>query len=200
MKKTTIIILMCIAIVLGMLGGIAVSVLEDKKLESAQINEIKKVNELVDSNIINENLIKNDIIATSNSDIKLSPNAKICFQTHYKECGHTIVKKEDIEDSEVNKTEEYFKNAYSDWQIESFDSDEVKLYKEVAGICEQHYLITVEGDNIAIYRVDSEGNKTLKEKTDILVQYLPKEDIELLERGIVANGDNELAKKLEDFE
>ena len=30
--------------------------------------------------------------------------------------------------------------------------------------------------------------------------YLPEEDISLLEQGITANGDNELAKKLEDFE
>lgn len=200
MKKTTIIILVCISIVLGMLGGIAVSILEDKKLESAQINEIKKVNELIDSNIINENNVKNDVIATSIADIKLSPNANIYFQTHYKECGHTIVKKEKIEEKEVNKTEDYFNEAYSDWNIETFETDEVKLYKEVEGICDQHYLITTKDDTIVIYTVDSDGNKTLKEKTDILTQYLPEDDIELLKNGITANGDSELAKKLEDFE
>ena len=200
MKKTTIIILTCIAIVLGMLSGIAVSIFEDKKLESAQINEIKKVNELIDENIINGNLVKSDIIATSNTDIKLSPNAKICFNTHYKECGHTIVRKEDIEENEVNKTEEYFKDAYSDWDLQSFSAEQVELYKEIPGICDEHYIITVKDENIVIYRIDSEGNKILKEKTDILVQYLPKEDVEVLEKGIEANGDSELAKKLEDFE
>ena len=76
----------------------------------------------------------------------------------------------------------------------------MRLYKELEGICDKHYLITVKDQNIVIYTIDNEGNKTLKEKTDILVQYLPKEDIELLEKGINANGDNELAKKLEDFE
>lgn len=200
MKKTTIIILVCIAVVLGMVSGIVVSILDDSKLEAAQINEIQKVNELIESNIINQNLVKNDIIATNGSDTKVSPNANIYFEKHYKECGHTISKKEKIESAEVNKDEEYFKEAYSDWQIQEFGADEVRLYKELDGICDKHYLITVKDQNIVIYTIDNEGNKTLKEKTDILVQYLPKEDIELLEKGITANGDNELAKKLEDFE
>ena len=39
MKKTTIIILICSAIVLGMICGIIFSILDDKKLEEAQINE-----------------------------------------------------------------------------------------------------------------------------------------------------------------
>ena len=51
-----------------------------------------------------------------------------------------------------------------------------------------------------VYSVDEDGNKTLKEETDIPVQYLPEEDVELLKKGITAYGQNELAKKLEDFE
>ena len=40
----------------------------------------------------------------------------------------------------------------------------------------------------------------MKETTDIAVQYLPKEDVELLKKGISAYGQNELARKLEDYE
>ena len=197
MKKTTIIILICSAIVLGMICGIIFSILDDKKLEEAQINEIRKVNEMIENNEL-ENTDK--IIATNQSDVKLSPNATICFEKHYNECGHTIIQKEQIEDDEVNKDEEYFKTAYSDWQIESFTPDEVKLYKEFEGTCEQHYLITVKDDYIAVYTIDEDGNTVLKEVTDIPTQYLPEEDVKLLEQGITANGENELAKKLEDYE
>ncbi len=200
MKRSTIFILVLTAIILGILSGILINALDDNKLEQAQINEIKKVNELMDDKFANQNSITNDIVLTNGADIKLSPNAIICFQKHYKECGHTIVTKEQIASSEVNKDEEYFKSAYSDWNIESFDSDVVKLYKEMEGICGKHYLITTKDEYIAIYIIENDGNKKLKEVTDIPVRYLPNDDIELLERGITANGDNELIKKLEDFE
>ena len=199
MKKTTIIILVCVAIVLGMITGIIFGILDDKKLEEAQINEIRKVNELIESNRLNQPS-EDDVVATNQSDVKLSPNATICFEKHYKDCGHTIVEKETIEDDEVNKDEEYFKTAYSDWEIESFDANEVKLYKEFDGTCDQHYLITVKDNNIAVYTIDEDGNMILKEETDIPIQYLTEEDISLLEQGITANGENELAKKLEDYE
>ena len=50
MKRTTLIISVCISIVLGIITGIVVGILDDKKLEEAQINEIRKVNELIESN------------------------------------------------------------------------------------------------------------------------------------------------------
>ena len=200
MKKTTLIILVCIAIVLGMIGGILYAIIDRNNLQEAQINEIRKVNELIESNIIDTNKIQDEIIATSGSDVKLSPNAYIIFEKYYTNCGHTIIQKEKVQDSEVNKDEEYFENAYSDWEIESFTADEVKLYKEFQGNCDEHYLITIDDENIVVYSVDDDGNRTLKEKTDIPVQYLPNEDIELLKKGITAYGQNELAKKLEDFE
>ena len=110
MKKTTIIILFCASIVLGMIAGIIFGILDDKKLEEAQINEIRKVNELIESNRLLNQSIQNDVVATNQSNVKLSPNATICFEKHYKECGHTIIEKETIEDNEVNKDEEYFKS------------------------------------------------------------------------------------------
>lgn len=200
MKKTTLIILICIAIVLGMIGGILYAIIDRNNLQEAQINEIRKVNELIESNIISLNNIPDEVIATSMSNVKISPNADIIFEKYYTDCGHTIIQKEKVQDSEVNKDEEYFKNAYSDWKIESFTADGVKLYKEFQGNCDEHYLITLDDENIVIYSVDDSGNRTLKEKTDIPLQYLPKEDIELLKKGINAYGQNELAKKLEDFE
>lgn len=200
MKKTTIIILICVAIVLGMLLGIIVGVLDDNKARQAQVNEIIKANELIENNKLKNQVIANDIIETNQSETKVSPNAVIYFEKYYKECGHTIIQKEEIEEEEVNKNEEYFKNAYSDWQIKEFSSNEIKLYKELDGTCDKHYLITIQDDKIAVFNIDNDGNLVLKEKTDIPISYLPLEDVELLKQGITANGDSELAQKLEDFE
>lgn len=198
MKKSTIIILICVAMLLGMLFGILASIIDRNNMQQAQVNEIIKANELMNSNAVNTTF--SDVIETNSQDIKLSPDAYIIFEKHYINCGHTIIEKEKVEQAEVNKDEEYFKNAYSDWTIESFTTDEVKLYKDFQGSCDEHYLITVNDENIVVYSIDNEGNRTLKEETDIPVQYLPEEDVELLKQGITAYGQNELAKKLEDFE
>ena len=200
MKKTTIIILVCTAMVLGILFGIIVNILDDSKIEEAQLNEIKKLNELIDNNKLVNLTGENQIIATNNSDVKLSPNAMIYFEKHYKDCGHTIIQKEKINVNEVNKDEEYFKNAYSDWEIKEFSSDEVKLYRELSGTCDEHYLITIQDDKIVVFNIDEDGNTILKEETDIPITYLTEQDIQLLEQGIRANGESELSKKLEDFE
>ena len=200
MKKSTIVILVCVAIVLGMVSGILYAIVDRSNLQEAQINEIRKVNELIESNEVNINELDKDIVATSGSDVKVSPDAYIIFEKHYLDCGHTIIQKQQIKASEVNKNEEYFKNAYSDWELENFTADEVKLYKEFQGSCDEHYLITTGEENIVIYSVDDDGNRTFIKETDIPVNYLPKEDVELLKNGITAYGQNELAKKLEDFE
>ena len=199
MKKSTVITLFCIAMILGMISGIVASIIDRGRLQEAQINEIKKYNELIGSNAINTDY-SDEIVATNSQNIKLSPNATICFERHYIECGHTIVQKERITEEEVNKDEEYFKTAYSDWNIEKFTAEEVKLSKDVPGRCNEHYIISIKDQNIAVFTVDSEGKEILKEVTDIPIQYLPKEDVELLEKGIKAYGENELSKILEDYE
>ena len=197
MKKSTLILLVIIAMISGICLGILASIMDREKMQQAQINEIIKANELMDSN---QNYIVQDVIEANAEDIKLSPNAFIIFEKHYSKCGHTVIQKEKIEDDEVNKDENYIKSAYSDWNIESFSSDEVRLSKTIDSNCDEHYLITTDNENIVVYSVDDEGNKKLKETTDIAVQYLPKEDVELLKKGISAYGQNELARKLEDYE
>lgn len=200
MKKSTIVILVLLTIFLAILSGVIINILDDNRLKEAQVNEIKKANELIESNNLKNQIVHEDVIEASQSNIKLSPNAYICFEKYYTTCGHTIIEKEKIEDSEVNKTEEYFKNAYSDWEIKDFNQNEVKLYKEIDGSCDKHYLISIQDENIAVFTIDDDGNTTLKEVTDIPIEYLPEEDVKLLEQGITANGDSELSKKLEDFE
>ena len=95
MKKTTIIILICTAIILGMISGIVINILEDNRLEQAQINEIRKVNELEDK-FADTNILNNEIVSTNSSDVKLSPNAIIYFNKHYSDCGHTVIEKQQI--------------------------------------------------------------------------------------------------------
>ena len=72
MKKSTVITLFCIAMILGMISGIVASIIDRGRLQEAQINEIKKYNELIGSNAINTDY-SDEIVATNSQNIKLKP-------------------------------------------------------------------------------------------------------------------------------
>ena len=99
MKKTTVIIWILVAIILGVISGIMASILGDRPLKEAQINEIKKANELIEKNLVNVLEFNNTISASSNEK-KLSPNAILYFEEFYNECNHTIVKKQSVDASQ----------------------------------------------------------------------------------------------------
>lgn len=191
MKKSILVGCIFASIITGITIGMIAHIYSDNTLEKASLREIEKVNELIK---------QENVIATANNKEKSSPNCEIIFETHYNECGHTEIEHKVIESNDVNKDEEYFKNKYNEWKVKSFKPDEINLYKEINGICKKHYIIKEKDGYIAVYTIDLGGNQELKEVTDIYTKYLPEEDIKLLEKGIMANGDNELREKLGDFE
>ena len=102
--------------------------------------EIAKTNNELNSYEVNTK-IESPIIQTSVNDIKVSPNASIILKKHYKNCGHTTKDYAAVPEELVNKTEEEVKNIYSDWRLQGFSPNEIVLYKEVDGICNEHYLV-----------------------------------------------------------
>ena len=133
-------------------------------------------------------------------EIKTSPNCLFVFRTYYKECKHTKVERNEIEEEYVNKTEEDLQEQYKDWKIEEFTTLMVSFYKEEDGICEEHYIIKDNNGYVAVYQIDSLGNETLKETTEIVTSYLPETDKERLKQGIKVNGLEELNSTIEDYE
>lgn len=153
-------------------------------------------------NVIEENLIKSniDMVATSSEEEKISPNCLFIFKTYYKKCEHTKVEKEIITETMVNKTRNDLEEIYKDWNIVTFRNNEVLFYKEEEKSCGEHYIIKELDGNIAIYTIDDNGNLNLYEKTEIVVNYLPEEDINKLKEGIRVNGKQGLNEALEDYE
>ncbi len=192
MKKSILVGCIFASIILGILIGIVMHFNNDKVLEKATLKEVENANKFIEKH--------ENIIETGSSKEKTSPNAKIIYETFYLGCNHIENIEEDIESEDVNQDEDYFINKYLDWEVRNFSDDKVELYKSQEGICDKHYDVKKYGDYIAIYTLDSNGNENLKEITDILTTYLPQEDVNLLEKGIKVNGDNELAKLLSDYE
>lgn len=194
------IISIIIVIILGLALGIAFAIFAENMRKTENTNVLSEKELAINNNEFNSVLEENKVVETSTSEEKISPNAVIIKKIYYKSCDHLIRKVEDIDEDLVNKTEEDIKLKYPEWEIESFSSNQVILYKTSNENCGEHYFVQEHNGVIGIYITDVYGVKTLKEDTEIATQYLPEEDIKKLEAGVEIIGKTKLIEFLEDFE
>ena len=151
--------------------------------------------------LVNDNNIDNtDVIITSYSKFKISPNTKIVFETVYNMCNHKNIKEEIVPKELVNFNEEELKNKYKDYEIKQFSVEKVILCKEIDEYCGNHFLLKESEGVVAIYKVKNDGSEELMDLTDISIQYLTETDKLKLQSGIKIYGQKNLDKALEDFE
>lgn len=190
MKKTILIIAIS-TIVLGITTGIIVHIFSDEKVENSTAQSVKEINRTLENQIV---------VKTVALDEKTSPNAKVTFEIYYNRCGHNVIEKRLIDPEDVNKTQNEIEKKYADWKIKTFSENEIYFYKEVNSMCDEHYLIKSNNGFIEIYSINDNGKQELKKKTDISTQYLPEEDVKLLQQGIKANSSAELEQIISDYE
>lgn len=159
-------------------------------------------NTITNNNKVEQNKIPtNTVIQTSYEEIKILPSTKLGIKKLYKGCNHISFEFVELPKELINKTKEEVEKIYKDWKIEEFYENKVILYKEVEGICDEHFLITLGDKFVEVYKFTDENyNKILYTVTDISKEYLTEEDIEKLKNGIKLYGKNMLNSALEDFE
>lgn len=192
MKKSYIIIISIIILLLIL--GVAI-IINNLIKNNTLDNQTKVIKELA-----NQNNNEVEVVTTSTSKIKTSPNTKFIFKTYYKKCEHITSKTVNISEEFINKDEEEIRLSYKDWKIEKFNIDEVIFYKQEEGICDEHYIIKDNNGYIAIYFLDNNENEKLKEVTGIVTNYLPDIDKQNLKEGIKVIGEEQLNSCLEDYE
>lgn len=169
-----------------------------------KINSNKDQNEQIIQNIgdIENTEVLNTIhvVITSSQDIKTTPNTVFVFKTYYDKCMHVINKKIKVSEEFVNKSEEQIQIFYEDWKIEEFSKDKVVFYRELEGICNEHYIIKDVDGYLNIFMIDENNVENLLEKTDIVTMYMPDEDKVLLKEGIKVIGKDNLNSAIEDYE
>ncbi len=171
------------------------------------LNEIAKEDEFSKKNVVNpqnllktENTVSENTVTVESQEIKISPQAVLVMNKYYKECNHTITSVVEIPVDMVNLTEEKLQNEYPDWEIISFNSKEVSIYKEFDGVCGQHFVVRENNGVITVYSLNEDEEESVYEITDINTRYLPDADKEKIQNGLVVYGKNELNALLEDFE
>lgn len=163
------------------------------------ISKIDKKTETSNRKLPESNFNQN-VISTNASEPRISPNATITKIYTYKKCGHTISTSETIQSSLVNISEGDFKKVYSEWELVDFSADLVKISKDCAGNCPEHFLVKDLNGYVAIYHVNDDSDFTLLETTGIVTKYLSQIDMNELESGVFIYGKEKLNSYIEDFE
>ena len=86
-------------------------------------------------------LEQENIQASSQESVRLSPNASVVYETKYEKCGHVSRQYKNITQDLVNKTERDINELYPDWAVKEFDSNELVLLKSESGECGEHYIL-----------------------------------------------------------
>lgn len=216
-----------VVIILGITAGIIVHVYGDERTERATLKQANELARMKEANLNdkankngrnngkngngennsyydnneNSNDVENSIIIkTSSGEEKTTPNTLIIFESYYSKCGHSKIRSEKIANEYVNKTKEEMQKIYSDWEIKSFSSDRIELFKNENSLCGNHYIVKEENGYVTVYNINKDGQEVLSDKTDISTKYLPKDDNDLLKKGIKANSTSQLEQILADFE
>lgn len=152
----------------------------------------------LESNMVN-NL--NNVKETSSVvDEKVSYSATFALKKCYNECGHFKFNYSELPVEIINLTKSELQDMYPDWNIEEFSSNHIVLSQNIDKICDEHYVLKLDDNNINIYHLEDKDNAKLYKKTDITKDYLTSEDINNLEQGIYVYGINNLNSAIEDFE
>lgn len=197
MKRWLFALVVILIIVFGFFAGkyiYKITTMEDDS--DLEIAETKKIED--ECTLEYERL--EEIEQTNANEEKVSPNAKLITNIYYNECGHTVKRTSDIESRYINLLEEDFIQEFNDWEIKEFSSEEIILYKENPGICNEHYVVKEKDGYIAVYSLDNNEKETLEDITEISTLFLPTTDIAKLQGGIKVYGRENLNSVLEDFE
>ena len=135
---------------------------------------------------------------------RISPNTFIETQTKYTECGHTITNVSQAQDEFINMIEsefrEYMKDNYPNTKIVSFSAKKIVLQEVKNYLCPNHYVVGEYQGNIAIFKIDENGERVLEKLfNDYPISLLNDVDQEKLKKGIVVDNEEELSNVLEIF-
>ena len=141
-----------------------------------------------------------EILETAFQEEKIRDDTKLILKKDYLDCNHNIEKEVELPRELINSNRKDIEEEFEEWEIEEFSENQVILYKEIYGICDEHFIIKSGKEFVEVYELDEDYDKELYEITNISIEYLTDEDLEKLEEGIYVYGIAELNSTLESFE
>lgn len=165
----------------------------NKEEESLLESDVNKI--VISSNQI----ISEEAVST---ELKVKPNMEFGIKEYFDECGHFNFEYTELPDELVNMTKQEIEDHYNGtYEVEQFDEKTLILSREINGMCDNHYVIKLNENNIVdVYKINTDTSYSLYETTEIGKDFLPESDVEKLEEGIVVYGLGKVNSILEDYE
>lgn len=189
-----------VLIILSIIAGVLIVRLDANNNSSISISDEKVTDECIEEAEKLYADTANNEIATSSTELKLSPNAELIIQKYYSGCGHIVNEYAEILPEMINKNQEEIEGMYTNFEVQSFDNNKLVVSKEENGVCGEHYVLREDNGNIIVNLINENNNETLFEKTSISTQYLTQTDLINLKDGIRVYGRENLNSFLEDYE
>lgn len=201
MNKSTTLFVMLFLFSTGISLGMGLSIYNNfKEEEPIVISKKDSIQDIVIKEVQKEQDEKYEIQeATSNSQEKISPYAKVTIEKYYKQCEHSTVEIYDVPKELVNLTREELQNRYENWEIKKFNSKDIHIYREIDANCSSHFVLKEKDGYLVVYKSISENMDELDLVTDIEFASLKEEDKLAIETGINVYGKEELSSIIEDF-
>lgn len=171
-----------------------------------ETNSFNKINENLRVPESLKNFTKTDVNnvideekTASEDNFVLNEHYKINYVTLFTICGHKINRTINLPSIFIGLNEEEFMEKNTGWSLAGINDNIITLTKDIETHCPRHFIIGIEDEYIAIYTYNENGEKLLKEKTDINIDTLTPEDQIILQSGIVADTEDDMEQKLEGF-
>lgn len=151
-----------------------------------------------------DNNLSNELPSTTTNKKRISPNTTIEYVIYFLECGHRERKITKASRALVNMDEKSFKSmiqkSHSDWSVVKFSPERTVIEIEKEQLCTNHYIIGVKGGKIAIFKINSEGEKVLDKVIESApISILKPIDQQRLIKGIKVDSREEISDILENF-
>lgn len=185
--------------------GILVGLIIFKPNNNSGVGNISMV-EIADEEILDdctdeyEQIEMQKTLAANSEEEKISPNCSLTTRTFFKGCGHVKTEYNNVPEELVNLTKNELQERYKDYEIETFSANEIVLYADKEGECEEHFLVKENNGKVVVYKKDENGEKELFEETNISTDYLPETDKIAIQNGIEIVGKQNLNSFIEDYE
>ena len=130
----------------------------------------------------------------------VAEGATVVYRTTHLLCGCREEREVPVWPELVGCTREEFMKHLAGWTLLSFSPTRVEVERRVEDMCPdmvRYRFLTIADGRVAVYYGRSREHLLLKEVTAVDARQLLPEDRELLERGLVVEGDGEAERFLE---
>lgn len=101
----------------------------------------------------------NTVTETVSNEEKISFNSNFAIKKYYDECGHNETSFAELPNELVNLSKTELANLFPDWEVEEFSSNSVILSKRENTICNEHYVLKMNDDEVDVFHIEKDRRR-----------------------------------------